>query len=244
MTFEKIEQNKSILAQHKPFEGDVLRQLRDYYRVGTTWSSNALEGNTLTISETKVLLEDGITVGGKPLKDTLEAIGHAQAYDYMFALLQSEIIDLSNILALHELFYKNIDNNNAGKYRKKVIFVSGTEFVFPAPDELDGSMKELEHWMLFERDKYHPVEFAALLHLKFVTIHPFIDGNGRTARLLTNLALIQKGYLPVIVPPILKAEYNDHIRQYQNKGNEQPFIDFIAEQELESQKEIQRFLHI
>ena len=90
----------------------------------------------------------------------------------------------------------------------------------------------------------HPVKFAAMLHLKFVTVHPFIDGNGRTARLIMNLALIQQGYQPVIVPMIYKQEYNGGIRLYQNKGDDQPFVDFIAEQEDEALKEIMRLLHI
>ena len=162
----------------------------------------------------------------------------------MFTLIKSQSIDLSNILTLHELFYRGIDKDNAGRYRKIAIFVSGTDFVFPAPEQVENKMQELEQWIKSERDKLHPVVFTALLHLKLVTIHPFIDGNGRTARLLTNLALIQKGYLPVIVPPILKVEYNDCIRQYQNKSKEQPFIDFIEEQELETQKEMMRLLHI
>ena len=244
MKYKTIDTLKVAIDKVRPFDRDMLKQTQEYYRVGTTWSSNAIEGNTLTMSETKVILEDGITIGGKPLRDTLEAVGHAQAYDYMFTLLKSGKIDLGNILTLHKLFYEGIDSDNAGQYRKKSVMVSGTNFVFPAPVDIEKQMQELEAWIENERGDCHPVEFAALLHLKFVTIHPFIDGNGRTARLLTNLALIQRGYLPVIVPPILKMEYNDCIRQYQNGDNAQPFIDFIAEQELESEKEMIRLLHI
>ena len=242
--FERIDKNKAIIDTVRPFEGELLEQTRDYYRISTTWSSNAIEGNTLTESETKVLLEDGITIGGKPLRDTLEAIGHAQAYDYMFMLLSGGKIELRHILGLHQLFYNGIDADNAGQYRRRPIIVTGTDFVFPAHGDVANQMRELEQWILSDRDKLHPVEFAALLHLKLVTVHPFIDGNGRTARLITNLALIQRGYLPVIVLPVLRVEYNDCIRQYQNKDNAQPFIDFIAEQELETQKEMIRLLHI
>ena len=242
--YEKIDQNKAAIDRYRPFEGEMLKQTRDYYRVGTTWSSNAIEGNTLTESETKILLEDGLTVGGKRLKYTYEAIGHGKAYDYMFTLLKSEKITLENILMLHKLFYQNIDGENAGAWRKQPIFVSGSDYVFPLPEQLQEKMAELEKWIETEREKYHPVEFAALLHLKFVTIHPFIDGNGRTARLLTNLALIQKGYLPVIVPPIYKLDYNGFIRLYQSKGDSSKFIQFIAEQENETQKEMMRLLQI
>ncbi|MEE1057557.1 MAG: Fic family protein [Acutalibacteraceae bacterium] len=242
--YQKIDLNKSAIDRYRPFEGEMLKQTRDYYRVGITWTSNAIEGNTLTESETKILLEDGLTVGGKPLKYTYEAIGHGKAYDYMFTLIKSDTITTENILMLHKLFYQNIDSDNAGAWRKQPIFVSGSDYVFPLPEELQVKMAELEKWIKTERDNYHPVEFAALLHLKFVTIHPFIDGNGRTARLLTNLALIQKGYLPVIVPPIYKLDYNGYIRLYQNKGNASKFVEFIAEQEVETQKEMMRLLQI
>ncbi len=242
--FEIIDQNKAAIDKHRPFEGEMLKQTQDYYRVGTTWTSNAIEGNTLTESETKILLEDGLTVGGKPLRYTYEAIGHGKAYDYMFTLLKSGKITLQNILTLHKFFYESIDATNAGNFRKQPIFVSGTDFVFPLPEELSEKINELAQWIESDREKYHPVEFAALLHLKFVTIHPFIDGNGRTARLLTNLALIQKGYLPVIVPPILKLDYNGYIRKYQLSGDEKGFVAFIAEQEKETQKEMMRLLHI
>ena len=241
---DKIDQYKAAIDAYRPLEGEMLKQTREYYRVGLTWSSNAIEGNTLTESETKILLEDGITVGGKPLRDIYEAVGHGEAYDYMFSLICSGEITEENIRELHRLFYQQIDKDNAGQWRKVPIFVSGTTYAFPLPDKLQGEISALAEWIKTERDNYHPVEFAALLHLKFVTIHPFIDGNGRTARLLCNLALLQCGYLPVIVPPILKAEYNDYIRLYQNKGSTTQFIDFIAEQEVETQKGMMRMLHI
>ncbi len=242
--FQKIDLNKSAIDRYRPFEGEMLKQIRDYYRVGTTWSSNAIEGNTLTESETKILLEDGLTVGGKPLRYTYEAIGHGKAYDYMFTLLDSDTVTTENILTLHKLFYYDIDAENAGVWRKQPVFISGSDCVFPLPEELDEKMAELESWIKTERGKYHPVEFAALLHLKFVTIHPFIDGNGRTARLLTNLALIQKGYLPVIVPPVYRLDYYGCIRLYQSRGEASRFVQFIAEQEVETQKEMMRLLQI
>ena len=235
---------KAAIDKYRPFDGGMLKQTQDYYRVGTTWTSNAIEGNTLTESETKVLLEDGLTVGGKPLRYTYEAIGHGKAYDYMFTLMKSGTITVDNIRMLHKLFYEAIDSENAGNWRKQPIFVSGSNYVFPRPEELTGATNALGEWIATDREKYHPVEFAALLHLRFVTIHPFIDGNGRTARLLTNLSLIQKGYLPVIVPPIYKMDYNGYIRSYQNKGDVKAFVDFIAEQEIETEKEMMRLLHI
>ena len=130
--FEKIDRYKGAIDEVRPFEGDMLKQLKDYYRVGLTWTSNALEGNTLTESETKVLLEDGMTIGGKPLKDIYEAVGHGEAYDFMFTLIRNSSISIEDIRRIHRLFYQKIDESNAGQWRKQSIIVSGTDYVFPA----------------------------------------------------------------------------------------------------------------
>lgn len=242
--YEKIDQNKSAIDSRRPFTEHMSKQLREYYKIGLTWASNSIEGNTLTISETKVLLEDGLTVGGKPLKDIFEAVGHGKAYDYMITLVHSDDITENMIQNIHRLFYSLIDENEAGKYRSEEIIVSGTDYVFPAPEEIADRIKDLSFWIKTERNRFHPVEFAALLHLKFVTIHPFIDGNGRTARLLMNLALLQKGYQMAVIPPVCKVDYNSCIRLYQNKGQPDLFVKFISEQVYETQKELMRMLHI
>jgi len=199
--YERLDTNKAEIDRIRPFEGEYLRQIREYYRIGLTWTSNAIEGNSLTEMETKILLEDGLTVGGKPLRDTLEALGHSLAYDYMYSLLGERRIAVNDIQSLHRLFFKSIDDTHAGVWRDINIIVTGTDYEFPSPGELDGLMSELGRWIESERDSMHPVLFAAMLHLKFVTIHPYIDGNGRVARLLMNAALIQGGYMLAIVPP-------------------------------------------
>ena len=242
--YERIDANKAAIDGIRPFEGEYLRQLREYYRIGLTWTSNALEGNSLTEMETKILLEDGLTVGGKPLRDTLEAVGHSLAYDYMFGLLGKRNIAVEDIKTLHHLFFKSIDDAHAGVWRDINIIVTGTDYGFPSPDELDGLISELGRWIETDRDTMHPIRFAAMLHLRFVTIHPYIDGNGRVARLLMNAAIIQDGYMLAIVPPILRQEYMTGIQDFQRKGNAEPFCDFIAERVLESEKEIMRLLKI
>jgi Fic family protein len=239
-----LDANKKKIDQIRPFEGDYLPQLREYYRIGLTWTSNALEGNSLTEMETKILLEDGLTVGGKPLRDALEAVGHSLAYDFMFSLLGERQISVSDIQTLHKLFFNAIDEKNAGNWRKINIIVTGTDYEFPPPSALEKLMHELEKWVTNERETMHPVRFAAMLHLKFVTIHPFVDGNGRVARLLLNAALIQDGFMLAIVPPILRHEYMTDIRNFQLNNNPEPFCDFMAERVLESQKEIMRLLKI
>ena len=242
--YERVDTLKTAIAAARPFEGHMLQQLKAYYRVGLTWTSNALEGNSLTEAETKILLEDGLTVGGKPLRDTYEALGHAEAYDYMFGLISERQISLDDILKMHNLFYTTIDAQNAGIWRNVSIVVTGTDYVFPAPKELDSLMSNLNQWIISERDKLHPVKFAAMLHLKFVTIHPFVDGNGRVARLLMNTALIQDGFMLAIVPPVLRQEYMDAIRVYQQKGLSDRFCDFIAERVIETEKDVIRLFHI
>ncbi len=242
--YDKINFFHKAISEIRPFEGHMLQQLKDYYRIGLTWSSNAIEGNTLTISETKVVLEDGLTIGGRPLRDFYETVGHGAAYDFMFSLIGERRITVGDIKVMHRLFYINIDEANAGTWRKENVIISGSDYVFPRPQEIEEQMLKLEEWIKAERDSYHPVIFAALLHLKFVSIHPFIDGNGRTSRLIMNLALIQDGYQLAIIPPVLRSEYNDTIRQYQNKGKPDLFFDFIAERVYETQKEIMRLLHI
>lgn len=242
--YEKIDAAQAKINDLRPFEGHMLKQLQDYYRVGLTWSSNALEGNTLTISETKVVLEDGLTIGGRPIRDFYETIGHGKAYDFMFTLIKQRTITIEDIKTMHRLFYRDIDEENAGSWRKTQIAVSGSEHVFPQPQDIEPLMQGLEEWMQSERGNYHPVEFAALLHLKFVTIHPFIDGNGRTARLLMNLALIQDGYMLGIIPPICRTEYNAAIRKYQNSGKASDFCEFVGDRVYETQKEVMRLFHI
>ena len=242
--YERVDENKAAIDVIRPFEGEYLRQLREYYRIGLTWTSNAIEGNSLTEAETKILLEDGLTVGGKPLRDALEALGHSLAYDYMFDLLGERRIAVGDIKNLHRLFFNKIDEVNAGVWRSVNIIVSGSEYEFPSPDELEELMYKLEQWIESERDNMHPVRFAAMLHLKFVTIHPYIDGNGRVARLLMNAALIQDGYMLAIVPPVLRHDYMAAVRAFQMKGNAALFCELVAERVLESEKEIMRLFKL
>ena len=239
---EKIDLYQDKINELRPFEGQILDQIKDFYRVGLTWTSNALEGNSLTESETKVLIEDGLTIGGKPLRDTFEAIDHAKAYDYMFELLASKAITETNILYLHKLFYRNIDREFAGRYRDMPVFISGSKYPVTKQEEIEDEIKELCEWIKTQRNRYHPLEFAAILHKRFVFIHPFKDGNGRVARLLMNTALIQEGFLPALIPPILRSEYISLLEKAHEDDRE--FIDFIVERELESQKDFLRLMHI
>ncbi|MCL2810703.1 MAG: Fic family protein [Clostridia bacterium] len=241
MTLDRIETNKARIDQHRPLQEPLLSQLRGYYRVGLTWSSNALEGSSLTESETKVLLEDGLTVGGKPIRDYYEATGHAKAYDAMYGLLDaSSPLTKQDICELHRLFYSQINEAEAGAYRTQQVFISGSQYPLPRPDQISGMMAAFAEWMAVNESKLHPVAFAAQAHKRFVFIHPFIDGNGRVSRLLMSLCLLRHGYTLAIVPPVLRAEYIAALeRAHVDDG---PFVEFIAQRVLETQKDVLRLL--
>ena len=238
---KKIDSIKTKIDAHRPIDAHMLKQLREYFRVGMTYSSNALEGNSLTETETKIVIEDGITIGGKPVKDHLEALGHSEAYDLLFRLAKHQDITEVNIKELHRLFYYRIDEDQAGKYRKQKVIITGTTFIPPAPEKIPDLMKSFVAGIPDDRSKHHSVEYAAILHRKLVTVHPFIDGNGRAARLLMNLALLQAGYPVAIIPPVLRREYLDTLNKT-HEGDNKAFNKFIAGVCYESSKEYLRLL--
>ena len=228
----------------RPFAREELEELKQYYKVGLTFSSNAIEGNSLTESETKVIIEDGLTIGGRPMKDHLEAVGHSQAFDYMWNLSKNKEITERNIKSLHKLFFQAIDEKHAGKYRRRNVIISGSQYndTIPAPSELSKVMGDFIKEMTTKRQELHPVVFAALIHKKFVFIHPFVDGNGRVARLLMNLSLIQAGYPITIIPPILRPDYIRTLEKAHIDDSE--FLGFISEQVLQTQRDYIRLLRI
>lgn len=230
--FKRIDSLRAQADSVRPLTGLALERLREYYRVGLTWSSNALEGNSLTLIETKVIVEDGLTVGGKLMREALEATGHAAAFDRMMQLVQHKEITEDIVRELHRLFYFAIDSEQAGQYRQQQVFISGSEHKPPSPLQVPKKMVALFRQLPKMRRQLHSVSFAAWLHLRLASIHPFIDGNGRTARLAMNMALIQDGYPVTIIPPIRRAEY---IRALEREGMkrvsrpEDSFEHFIAE---------------
>ena len=235
---KRIDAYKKKIDAYRPFGPELLPSIQAYYRVGLTYTSNALEGVSYSESETKVLLEDGLTVGGKHLRDALAVVGHAKAYDHMFSLLHKHKIDIQDLVDMHALLADGLERGEAGKYRDKQIFVTGTSYVFPAPADVPERMQAFQEWMDDERGKLHPVVFAAQVHNNFLNIHPFGDGNGRIGRLAMNTALIQEGYLPVIIPPILRPEYMDAIKEAQMFKNDAVFQAFVELCEIEVQKEM------
>lgn len=245
---ERIDAYAKVIRERRPLTPGEVKELDDYFRIGTTYTSNAMEGNSLTLSETKVLLEDGITVGGKPIRDCYEATGHARAYDYMLEIARGGPLQFreEDILRLHALFYGGIDPDHAGRYREGQVFITGTEYVPPPAEEVSGQMARLIDDLNQRKEALHPVLLAAYAHRCLVDIHPFQDGNGRTARLLMNLVLINKGYCVVSIPPVLRHDYITALQQAQRSRNpsDAAFIHLICQCELEAQKDYCRMFRI
>lgn len=232
--------NRKLLAM-RPLAPETLKSLRNYYRLGLTFSSNALEGNSLTESETKVVIEDGLTIEGKPLRDVYEAVGHARAYDYLFQLATNKTLEEQDVLELHHLFYQQIDPEHAGKYRQVAVFISGSKYPVTAPQKVASEMKKFVNWFNKQETKLHPVEFAALTHKKFVFIHPFIDGNGRLSRLLMNLALLRNEYSIALIPAVLRHEYIASLEMAH--VYDVSFKEFIADRVIATQMDLLRLLN-
>lgn len=232
---DKLQQQ---LWAYRPMPDETLKSLRKYYRVGLTYTSNALEGNSLTESETKVIIEDGLTIEGKPLRDVYEAVGHAQAYDYLYDLSHQVPLSEEIICHLHQLFYLQIEPLKAGKYRQVPVFISGSQYAVAPVAEIGKRMAQLLQWYNNNEGKLHPVVLAAELHKRFVFIHPFVDGNGRMARLLMNLSLMRNDYNIAIIPAITRSEYISSLEKAHT--DEQVFVDFITDRVIMTQMDILR----
>ncbi len=228
---------KEIDAQ-RPFDELKRVQIKEYYRIGLTYTSNAIEGNTLTETETKIVLEEGITIGGKRLVDHLEAVGHSDAYDYLYQLLQQTGWNEHDIKKLQHLFYFRIDEQMAGVYRNVEVYITGSKYRLPKPDQIPELMHQMVDHMKEILKTKHPVESAAIAHKDLVFIHPFIDGNGRVARLLMNLILLQYGYTIAIIPPIMRPEYIGALEKAHS--DDADFMRLIAQMVKETQRDYLR----
>lgn len=240
---QKVDSLKAELDQLRPLRLEHVMALKDYFKIGLTYTSNALEGNSLTETETKIVIEDGLTIGGKPLKDHMEAVGHADAYDFMLSLTNRRKLTERHIRHLHRLFYRRIDEKEAGRYRTVPVFITGSKHLPPAAAQVPVRMRTFCRAIPGKRKQLHPMDFAAWLHFRLVNIHPFIDGNGRTARLMMNVALLQDSYPIVIIPPILRREYIDTLESCHGMKREpEPFFNFIARAAIESLRDYLRLL--
>jgi len=234
--FSYIDSLKEYIDQHRPFSKRLADSLHEKLIVEWTYNSNAIEGNTLTLSETKVVLE-GITIGGKSMVEHLETINHREAILFVEYLISNkEPLSEWNIKNIHALILKEIDNVNAGKYRTENVVISGAKHIPPKHYEVGDLMQKLIAEYQNELGGFHPVVRATLLHGEFVKIHPFIDGNGRTSRLLLNFELIKNGYTPIIIKNEDRAKYYNVLDLAHTNMNYEPFIKLVSELVLESEK--------
>lgn len=234
----QCERQQRELWAYRPLSQDTLRSLQEYYRVGLTYTSNALEGNSLTESETKVVIEDGLTIEGKPLRDVYEAVGHAKAYDFLYEISHDAPLTEETILTIHRLFYQQIDAERAGVYRKVPVFISGSQYAVAPVAEISKRIQQLVLWYNNQEGKMHPVELAAEFHKRFVYIHPFVDGNGRVSRLLMNLSLLRNDYNIAIIPAVCRSEYIDALERGHKDAD--TFVSFVADRVIMTQLDLLR----
>jgi Fic family protein len=199
------------LNRHRPLEASILKKLREQFTVEMTYHSNAIEGNRLTLKETLLVLREGVTIKGKNLHEHLEAKNHEEAMNFLFEVVDSKKrLTLSHhlIRQLHQLVVKDTEASIAGTYRNTDVQILGSKHRPPPGYQVQEQMTKFFEWMNESKSKYHPVEFAAIAHHRFVAIHPFEDGNGRTGRLLMNFLLMRGGY------PIAIIQKNDRTKYY------------------------------
>lgn len=228
MDYEKLIRKKSELDAYRPLPPALVKNLDEWFLVELTYTSNAIEGNTLTRAETALVVEKGLTVGGKTLKEHFEAHNHARAFDWVKSQVSKPIGDIgeNTILQIHKFILEAIDDTNAGYYRNIPVRISGSPVILPNPRKVPTLMSDFIVWL--HTSKQNPIELTALAHYKLVTIHPFVDGNGRTARLLMNLILMIQGYPPAIIRPEDRLEYIKTLENAQMGGSLDKYIALIA----------------
>lgn len=228
---------------------DSFRKL-DSYKIAQaleleyTFESNRIEGNTMTLRETDLVINEGLTISGKSMREHLETINHQEAIAYIKQLMERNTsLNEREVLCIHNLILRGINPEDAGKYRKVQVMIKGSSHLPPQPFMVAKEMEDFFIWYETNKKRLHPVILAAELHERLVTIHPFIDGNGRSSRLVMNLILLQHGY----VIANIKGDYDNRMHYYnalevaQTKNNKEDFLLFIAQIEKES---LERYLSI
>jgi Fic family protein len=224
----RILEKKARLDAYRPLSPGLVRRLRDELMIEYTYDSNAIEGSTLTLRETRLVIEEGVTVGGRSLGEHLAARNHPEAIRYVEGLMDDggELGEV-DILRLHGLILRGIEEDT-GEYRSSGVRVAGATFSPPPSVEVGQRVRELLVWLESNPEEFLPVELAAVFHHRFVQIHPFTEGNGRTARLLMNIILMGYGY-PFIVN-ITSRDRGKYLRALSeaDMGDDAVFVDFVA----------------
>lgn len=227
---DNIDRKVKELNSLRPLPSPAIKKIQDQFQIEMTYNSNAIEGNRLTLKETSLVINEGVTIKGKPLKDHLEAKNHKEALEHLYDLVsykKKHTISERLVRTMHQLVVHDTDREWAGRYRTSNVYIAGTSHIPPDALIVAGQMQALIKWLSSERKSLHPIELASLFHHRLVHIHPFLDGNGRTARLMMNVLLMQEGY-PLAI--ILKNDRNRYYRvlEIADSGKYKELVRFIA----------------
>lgn len=242
---KEVDVQKEQLSALRPLPEEALKKIQDALDIEYTYESNRIEGNTLTLQETALVVNEGVTISGKSLREHLEAINHAEAISYIKDIAKQDIeINERTIKEIHALILHGIDRENAGRYRTVPVMISGSTHMPPQPYLIEKQMEDfILRFKQMEAEKVHPVLIAAYLHDELVRIHPFIDGNGRTSRLLMNLYLLRHGYVIITLKGSNDAKVN-YYKALEKSHTEQLPEDFqklVVEAEIAA---LQKYLSI
>lgn len=242
MDFTRVDELRSKLKAMRPLNQTELKRLQEEFIIESTYNSNAIEGNTLTLRETALILKEGITIAEKPVRDHLEAIGYKDAFEYIISIAEPNTELTERIIReIHSLVLMN-DASNRGVYRNVPVTVMGAVHKPPLPYLVPVQMEELLRDYESEKQGKHIIEVIAEFHLRFEGVHPFIDGNGRTGRLILNLELIKAGLLPVNIKFADRRKYYDCFDHYYSNGRTpEKLIQLISDYEIE---ELERYIKI
>lgn len=227
--YKSIQEKKAKLDKIRPLSKSLVNKIRDQVIIEWTYNSNAIEGTRLSLKETELVIEQGLTIKGVLLKDHFEAINHKEAILFLEKTIEKGNIKLDSFLIrqIHQLILYKIDQENAGKYRNVQVKITGSSYLPPSALEVPMKIRAFDKWLKDSKNKKDIIDFSALAHFKLVDIHPFIDGNGRTSRLLMNLILMNKGYPPTIILKSDRPKYYQ-VLDLAHKGNLKPFVDFVG----------------
>jgi Fic family protein len=225
---QSIEGKKRELERNRPLNPSIVRKLEEEFTIAWIYNSNAIEGNTLSLQETEIVINSGITIGGKTVNEHFEAINHKNGIGYIKSIInKKEKVTEKTIKKLHELILHSIDDTEAGHYRRQNVRIVGANHIPPQSVKIPRRMNEFIEWFYQNEYSKNIPQFAADVHYKLVMIHPFLDGNGRVARLFMNLLLMQHGYPPAIILKVDRKRYYRVLNEA-NLGMKEPYDDFIG----------------
>jgi Fic family protein len=225
---QRIQDKKEQLDQLRPLPAAAVGRLNEQLTVEWIYNSNAIEGSTLTLRETQLILEQGITIGGKSLREHFEVVNHQEAIRLVESLARQQTpISAFHVRQLHALVLAKIDDENAGQYRNLPVRIVGAAHEPPPAWDVSAQMNDWAVWLQEQEGEIEIVALAALAHHKLVAIHPFLDGNGRTARLIMNLVLLRAGYPPAIIARVNRRQYYRVLAQA-DSGQAAPLVNFVG----------------